>query len=37
MVRGELAAIYSFAFLFLAAAGGCSFSVDNIVNEGKDA
>jgi len=35
--RGELATVYSFVFLFLAAAGGGSFSVDKVMNKGKDA
>ncbi len=34
---GELATIYSFMFLFLAAAGAGSFSVDNVMDKGKDA
>ena len=34
--RGELAAIYSFVFLFLAAAGGGNFSIDNIMAKKKD-
>jgi putative oxidoreductase len=34
--RGELAAIYSFVFLFLAAAGGGSFSLDNVLKKRKD-
>lgn len=29
--RGELAALYSFAFLFLAARGGGSFSIDALI------
>ena len=33
--RGELAAIYSFVFLFLAAAGGGNFSIDNIMAKKK--
>ena len=35
--RGELATIYSFVFLFLAVAGGGSFSVDNVMDKRKDA
>lgn len=35
--RGELAAIYSFVFLFLAAAGGGSFSLDNVMEKRKEA
>ena len=34
--RGELATIYSFVFLFLAAAGGGSFSSDSVLNTKKD-
>jgi putative oxidoreductase len=34
--RGELAAIYSFVFLFLAAAGGGNFSIDNIMAKKKN-
>jgi putative oxidoreductase len=34
---GELATIYSFMFLFLAAAGAGSFSVDNVMDKGEDA
>jgi putative oxidoreductase len=33
---GELATIYSFVFLFLAAAGAGSFSVDNVMDKRKD-
>ena len=33
---GELATIYSFMFLFLAAAGAGSFSVDNVMDKGED-
>ncbi|MCI0483344.1 MAG: DoxX family protein [candidate division NC10 bacterium] len=33
--RGELAALYSFVFLFLAASGGGAFSVDGILFKGK--
>jgi len=35
--RGELAALYSFVFLFLAAAGGGSFSLDNVMDKRKEA
>jgi putative oxidoreductase len=34
--RGELAALYSWVFLFLATAGGGSFSVDSKLMGGKD-
>lgn len=33
--RGELAALYSFVFLFLAAAGGGDFSVDGLLKKRK--
>jgi putative oxidoreductase len=33
--RGELAALYCFVFLFLAAAGGGQFSLDAVVSKGR--
>ncbi|HET7853077.1 MAG TPA: DoxX family protein [Candidatus Methylomirabilis sp.] len=33
--QGELAALYSFVFLFLAASGGGAFSIDGILFKGK--
>ncbi len=34
--RGELAVLYSFVFLFLAAAGGGSFSLDSVMARRED-
>ena len=34
--RGELAALYSFIFLFLAAAGGGNFSIDELIKKKRD-
>lgn len=34
--RGELAALYSWVFLFLATAGGGSFSLDTVLKSGKE-
>jgi putative oxidoreductase len=34
--RGELAALYCFAFLYLSAAGGGPWSLDSVLRRGKD-